>query len=138
MSQVSCKFTINAPADAIWMMVGDFGAACQYLVRVVQCTVAGEGVGAQRTLTYTDGAKIVERLEARHESGRRLSYTLLTDTPFGDCRTTLAVRDLGRNQAELAWSATFQPDGLPADEAVALLESALTANGLALKRLFDR
>ena len=64
---------------------------------------------------------------------RRLSYALLTDMLFGDCVTTMAVRDLGPNQAELAWSASFQPDGLPASEAVDLLKGALAANCLALK-----
>ena len=36
----------------------------------------------------------------------------------------MAVCDLGPKQAELAWSATFQPDGLPANEAQEMLEGA--------------
>jgi hypothetical protein len=79
---------------------------------------------AQRRQHYA----IIERLEALDVASRRLSYALLTDTPFGNCLTTMSVRDLGPNQAELAWSATFQPDGLPASEA--LLERALAANCL--------
>jgi hypothetical protein len=51
--------------------------------------------------------------------------------------TTIAVRDLGRNQAELVWMATFQPDGIPASEAVELLESALAENCLALKQFME-
>ena len=51
MTQVSSKTTIHAPADAVWQVIGDFGAACQYLAGVVDCTVEGEGVGARRTLT---------------------------------------------------------------------------------------
>ena len=45
----------------------------------------------------------------------------------------MTVRDLGPNQAELAWSATFEPDGLPASEAVELLEGAFELNGRALQ-----
>ena len=71
------------------------------------------------------------------KSAHRLGYALLTDTPFGNCLTTISVRDLGSHLAELAWSASFQPDGLPASEAVALLEGALTANCLALKQLME-
>ncbi len=55
MTQVSCKTTIHVAADAIWRVIGDFGAACQYLYMVVNCTVVGEGVGAQCTLTSADG-----------------------------------------------------------------------------------
>ena len=45
----------------------------------------------------------------------------------------MAIRDLGPNQAELTWSATFEADGLPENEAIALLEGALAENCLALK-----
>ena len=137
MIHVSRKTTIHASADAIWQVIGDFGAACHYLTMVVNCTVVGEGVGAQRTLTSADGGVIVERLEALDEVTHRLSYALLTDTPFRDCLTTMQVRDLGPGQAELEWSATFEADGLPADEARDMLEGALTANCLALKQFME-
>ena len=138
MTQSSCTTTIHVPADAIWQVISDFGAACQYITMVVNCTVEGEGVGALRTLTSADGTTILERLDAVDVAARRLSYTLLTDTPFGDCLTTMSVRALGSHLSELAWSASFQPDGLPASEAVALLEGALEANCLALKQLLER
>ncbi len=104
---------------------------------VVNCSVAGEGVGALRTLTSADGSTIVERLEMLDPAAHRLSYALLTDTPFRDCLTTMALRELGPRRAELAWSVDFQPEGLPESEAVALLEGALAANGLALKRFME-
>ena len=138
MTQVSRKITITTPADAIWQVISDFGAACQYLSMVVNCTVEGEGVGAQRTLTSVDGSPIVERLEALDQVNHQLSYTLLTDTPFRNCLTTMQVHDLGPNQAEVEWSATFEADGLPADEARDMLEAALTANCVALKQFMER
>ena len=36
---------------------------------VIDCTVEGQGIGAQRTLTHTDGSTIVERLEALDKAG---------------------------------------------------------------------
>ena len=137
MSYASCKPLINLSADAIWRVISDFGEAGLYLVRVVDCTVEGAGVGAQRTLTSADGSAIVERLETLDAASQRLSYALLTDTPFGNCLTYMAVRELTSNQAELAWTASFQPDGLPASEAVALLEGALAENCLALKQFME-
>jgi len=138
MTQALAMIMIHAPADAVWRLVSDFGAAGQYLARVVNCTVEGAGVGALRTLTTADGSTIVERLETLDEAAHRLSYALLTDTPFGNCLTTMALCDLGSNQAELAWSATFEADGLPASEAVDLLEGALAADCLALKQFLER
>jgi hypothetical protein len=138
MPKVFCKTTIHVPADAIWQVIGDFGAACHYLTMVVNCTVEGKGVGALRTLTSADGSTIVERLETLDKGTHRLSYALLTDTPFRNCLTTMLVRELGPSQAELEWSATFEAAGLPADEARDMLEGALTANCLALKQFLER
>jgi len=138
MTRVACQTTIHVPADVVWQVISDFGAACQYLSMVVNCTVEGEGIGARRTLTSADGTDaIVERLEVLDEIAHRLSYALLTDTPFHDCLTTMLVHDLGQGQAEVEWSATFEADGLPADEARDMLEGALTANCLALKQFIE-
>ena len=115
-------------------MISDFGATSQYLAGVVNCMVEGEGVGARRTLTNAEGSTIVERLETLDGVAHRLSYALLTDTPFRNCVTTMMVRELGQSRAELEWSATFEADGLPAEEARKLLEDALAANCLALKQ----
>ena len=137
MTRVACQTTIHVPADVVWQAISDFGAACQFLVGVVDCTIEGEGVGARRTLTSTDGSTIIERLETLDGAARRLSYALLTDTPFRDCLTTMQVHDLGPNQAEVEWSATFEADGLAVDEARDMLEAALTANCLALKQSME-
>jgi hypothetical protein len=138
LSQASSTIVIHAPADAIWRVLSDFGAACQYLDMVDNCTVAGEGVGAVRTLTLADGGTIVERLEALDEAARRMSYALLTDTPFRDCLTTVSLGDLGRGRCQVTWSASFEADGLPASEAAELLEGALAANCVALKQWLER
>ena len=135
MAQALSKIMIRASADAVWQVIGDFGAACRYLAGVVDCTMEGEGVGSLRTLTSADGSTVVERLETLDEAARRLSYALLTDTPFRDCLTTVSVRDLGRGQGEVTWAATFDADGLPASEAVEMLEGAFELNGRALQRL---
>ena len=137
MTYASSKIVINVSAADMWQIIGDFGAACQYLSMVVDCTVVGTGVGALRTLTSADGSTIVERLEMLDGVARRLSYALLTDTPFRNCLTTMVVRELGQSRAELEWSATFEADGLPAEEARELLEGALAANCLALKQFME-
>ena len=136
-THVSTKIVIHAPVDAIWRLISDFGAAGQHLPGIVRCTVEGARIGALRTLTHVDGSTIVERLEALNEAARRLSYGLLTDTPFGHCLTTMAVRDLGPGQCELAWSATFESDGLPVSEAAELMEGALAAHCMALKQFLE-
>jgi hypothetical protein len=137
MPYVINTITINAPADTIWQVISDFGTTGQYLASVTDCKVEGVGVGTLRTLTHVDGSKIVERLETLDKAAQQLSYSLLTDTPFGSCLTTMLVRALGTYQAELAWSASLQPVGLPASEAAELMEGVLAANCLTLKQFLE-
>ena len=49
----------------------------------------------------------------------------------------MMLRDLGSHLTELTWSATFQPDGLPASEAADLLDGALAENCRALKQFIE-
>ena len=138
MTYASSNIIIDASADAIWQVLSDFGAACQYLAMVIDCAVEGQGIGAVRTLTYIDGSTIVERLEALDDAAHRLSYALLSDTPFRDCLTTVTVHDLSLGRCEVTWSAIFHSDGLPANEAQEMLEGAFELNGRALQRLPTR
>ena len=111
--------------------------SCHQQHGVVNCTVEGEGIGARRTLTSADGSTVVERLETLDEASHQLSYVLLTDTPFRDCLTTVRVQDLGPGQCEVTWSATFEADGLPAGEAVEMLEGAFELNSRALQQFIS-
>ncbi len=138
MTHASSTIRIDVPAATIWSVISEFGAAVQYLVMVVACTVEGQGIGARRTLKSVDGSTIVECLDALDTAAQYLSYTLLTDTPFRDCVTTMVLRYIGPNQTDLVWSATFEADGLPANEAAALLEGALAANCRALKGFIEQ
>ena len=138
MTRVSCTTTIDASAETVWRTISDFGGAARYLYLVAQCMVEGKGVGALRTLTSEDGSVIVERLEALNDDAHRLSYLLLTETPFRDCLTTMEVHDLDPGHCEVEWSATFEAAGIPPDEARTMLEAALVENCLALKHFLEQ
>jgi hypothetical protein len=129
--------TIHTPVDTIWQTISDFGAGATYLAMVAHCTVQGAGTGALRTLTYLDGSVIVERLETVDQATHCLSYNLISDTPFGNCLTTMALRALTPDQVELHWTADFQPTNLPENEALSLMEGMLADNCRALKQLLE-
>jgi len=58
------------------------------------------------------GIIVVALLETQGPLAQRLSYALLTATLCDNRLTTMAVRDLGPHQAEVAWSASFhKPTG---------------------------
>jgi len=50
----------------------------------------------------------------------------------------ISIPYLGPNQAELEWSATFEPDGIPGSDVVKMLEGVFAANSLGLKQFMER
>lgn len=137
MIQAISKIIIHQSADDIWRVISGFEAGCRYLHGVVDCVVEGKGIGALRTLVSANGDRIVERLVVLDDEQYRLSYALLSNTPFRDCVTTMAVHDVGPGMAQLDWSAVFEAEGLPEGEAAELLGSALALNCNMLKHFLE-
>jgi hypothetical protein len=137
LSHVSNKIAIQKSTAVVWRLVSDFDKAPLYLENVIHCKTTGQNIGAKRALTSVDGSIIVERLDTLDMVAHRLSYTLLTNTPFRHCVTNIAVRSVGIGESELEWSVTFEADGIPASEAIALQKSALAANCLTLKLFLE-
>ena len=60
---VRARDSFEAPADAVWSSFQDFGGISKWAGRMIKgCTLEGEGVGAVRTLTFTQGNPLRERL----------------------------------------------------------------------------
>ena len=63
--KVQLRQRLEAPSDTVFGDVSDFGNLARLDV-VAACTVEGNGVGAVRTVTFTDPTlgRVVERLES--------------------------------------------------------------------------
>jgi len=121
---VSVRVTQQFPlsADAMWLMIGQFGDTGRWSGRPPEaCVHAGEGIGSLRTLTIADGRVIVDRLIAEGP----LSYTyeiVSSPLPVASYRATMAVAPLGPDSCEFTWSGEVEPAGIPNEQAVALFE----------------
>lgn len=120
----SVSVVINAPADAVWATIGNFDALPHYLPSLWDASVVvGSGVGAIRTLTNTEGSRIVEEQVAYDGVGtvRSLKFSILESENFPlpfDTDSYLAfmqVEDLGNHQSQFTWSASYDPTIDPAD-----------------------
>jgi hypothetical protein len=118
---------LNAPAEAVWARVGDFGSLHTYQPGIVSCTIDGEGVGAIRTLHLADGRQIRERLEQLDTGTHTMRFTFAdTDTPFQEYHCTVHVQNLGDGRSEISWSRVCEPR-MPEAEARRPLEGAYRA-----------
>src|SRR6185503_13268036 len=72
MAQVKVSEPVNASADQVWALLGDFGGGPAKWggPMIESCRVEGSGVGAVRTIGLPGGATIQERCEGYDAAGR--------------------------------------------------------------------
>lgn len=114
--KVQVRGRIEATADAVFRDVSDFGNLDRLDV-VEICAVEGKGVGAVRTVAFTDKelGVVVERLESWNPKDRTLSYSIINDDcrlPVGNYLATVRVIEDGPNACILEWGSAFDPKGM--------------------------
>ena len=136
MSKMMMKTQINAPADAVWNTVRDFGGIGKFIASVKGCTVEGTGVGAVRTLDFGEGPAIVERLEKLDDQARSLTYSIVSaPLPMEGYVSTMTVRDAGQGRCGLDWSCVFTPKGATEAELNKIIEGVYAEGFAGLKKL---
>lgn len=110
MGSVVRDVVIEAPAEAVWAVVGDFidgpirmsGGAVRES-RPVEPNV--------RALTFSDGMVVRERLVARDDSARRIVYAWVGDEVAHD-NTSMQVFAESDGTSRLVWIHDTLPDAL--------------------------
>lgn len=114
MAEVSVDGELGVSAEEAWKVVGDFVGLIEGMGLPVE--VEGEGIGQTRKISMGP-APIVERLEARDEAAKSISYSIVEGPlPVSGYVATMRLSDVGEGRSKLTWSATFEPVG---DEAAA-------------------
>ena len=134
MAKVSVSQRIAADADAVWQLIGDFGALTRWAADIEACTVEGHDVGAVRTVETRDGRRQRERLESLDEVGRSYSYSGLDGAPVVATLKVWANRD---GSAEIVWSADFEAASAPESADCAIVEDFYRASLERLKARFS-
>jgi hypothetical protein len=95
-------------ADAVWAKVGDFCGIGHWLPGVT-CALSADG--KTRTLTTTEGAVVVEQLEARDDAARSYSYTIISGPlPVANYHSTISVQSAGAGSA-IVWIGKYDAKG---------------------------
>ncbi len=149
--KVTEKIEINAPAEKVWAMIGNFADAATWLPMVESST--GEGgneAGAKRVLTLTDGKQIFETLKKHKADKMSYSYRIPAAThdvailPVTNYSSTISVKADGENSI-VTWKGAFYrgyPNNDPPpelnEEAAISAVTAIYQAGLAnLKKLAE-
>jgi len=109
---------LNAPADAVWALIGDFHGLAGWLPGVEK-SESLEG-GAKRRLSTRDGRFVLERMSARDDAARRVDFEVLESAlPVRNYHGTWQVTPLADGTSRFEWYADFEPDGVAEGNAIA-------------------
>lgn len=109
---VEINEAIDAPAEAIWALIGNFSKPQQWHPLIVATDVNGEGVGAVRTVRYED-SWIQEQLDGFDPAAFTFSYSVrasgLPGPDITGLLTTMTLTPLTPASTSLRWEVDRQP-----------------------------
>jgi len=109
MASILKSVEIDAPADAVWDAVADFGAVHRRFAPGFVTNV--ELVPGARMVTFGNGMVVKELFLDSDDQARRLAYSVRTDT-FEHHSASFTVTDLGAGKSRLDWRADVLPDSV--------------------------
>jgi carbon monoxide dehydrogenase subunit G len=107
MASILKHIEIDAPADAVWDAVADFGAVHRRFAPGFVTNV--ELVEGARIVTFANGLVAKELFLGVDQQARRLAYSVRTER-FAHHSASFTVSDLGSGRSRLDWHADVLPD----------------------------
>jgi Polyketide cyclase / dehydrase and lipid transport len=109
MASIRTDTLINAPLDDVWAAVRDWGALHQ---RLAPGFVADTRLdGADRIVTFSDGAVVREVLVDLDDNGHRLAWTIVGG-PYIHHNGSLQLFCGGNDQTRFVWTTDLLPNEL--------------------------
>jgi carbon monoxide dehydrogenase subunit G len=98
------EIDIDRSADDVWKVAGDFGGLAGWMPGIEKCTVSGD----IRTIEM-GGMKIDERLVARDDTKRSLTYSIASGAPVDSHEATITVTPAGSG-AHVTYAVDVEPE----------------------------
>ena len=113
------KVLVNAPANAVWALIGGFQALDRWHPAVQTSTLLGTGkdVGDIRVLALGNDVFIVEKLELYDGTAMSLQYAILeSPLPVENYHATITVKSIDNTKTEVIWKSNFKAVGAGNEE----------------------
>lgn len=102
---------INAPAEAVWAKVGNFGDMSWHPAVTKTAITSGNNneAGATRVLVLPDGGKINEVLTSRDDGSMTMKYDITESVlPLREYSATILVQPAGEGKSTVTWRSMFK------------------------------
>ncbi len=104
MGQGQAALDIDASADDVWAVIGDFGGIGEWMPGIDSCRVEGED-----RILQTMGMEITERLVSKDDAGRVLTYSITKGAPVESHQAVITVTPTG-STSHVTWDIDATPD----------------------------
>lgn len=132
MASIRTELRINAHADDVWKVIGDFAAGPARMAPGFVVDIRTDG--DCRIVTFASGTVMRERFVASDEQGRRIVYAIVGDSLHPDHHNaSMQVFPDGDQACRLVWIHDVLPD-----ELAPRLEAAMIQAGAVIERTLRR
>ena len=125
MASIHKHVDIDAPAEAVWSAVADFGAVHRRFAPGFVTDV--QLIPGARMVTFANGMVVKELFLGVDHQARRLAYSVRAER-FEHHSASFTVTDLGAGRSRLDWRADVLPD------VIAPVVSGMMEEGLGVAR----
>ena len=113
-TEVVYEQDLNAPLEALWGKVADFGSLHEWVVNGEQSnmTTTGEGVGMVRDFWLPGMGDVQHRMEELDETAHRMTYSLTKGHPLGMANYAISIELTPRDGGgtHITWTGWFTAD----------------------------
>ena len=135
MGTASHSIDIAAEAARVWELVGDFHGLPRWNAGLAESRP--EDGGQVRYLVRKAGGHVRERLIARDDAARTITYTIFeSGLPIGRHVATMQVVGKGK-ESTVNWSCEFESKGPPEAEVAAIFKQIFTGGLSNLKAMLE-
>jgi mxaD protein len=111
---------IDASADDVWAVIGDFGGIGSWMPGIESCRVEGDD-----RILVTMGMEITERLVSKDDAARVLTYSITNGAPVETHQGVITVTPTGAT-SQVTWDVDATPDEM-AEVMTSIYQQALEA-----------
>ncbi len=104
MAEGSVDVTVSAAPDTVWAKVGDFGGLADFFPGIDSFRLEGDD-----RIIGMFGMEIRERLVARDDAGRSITYSVIEGVPLDSHEATITVESEG-DGSKVTWTYAVTPD----------------------------
>jgi len=104
MAERTAEIDVDGTPEDVWALIGDFGGIAGWMPGMESCRVEGEN-----RILETMGMTITEKLLARDDTARSITYAIVDGVPVESHQATITVTAAGTG-SHVAWVVDAAPD----------------------------